>query len=833
MPAERAGYTVTMFLVDISPSMGAMRSVTLPDGSNGEARNIEMTKLEWSLQFVKMKIQEMIFNGRKTDQCGVVIFGSEETDNIINGKNGGYDHVAEYIQIGRPNAGTLAKLDELRASQTAGDSIDALIVGIETQDFYLEKKRTWTRKIVVVTDGENPMEIEDWEAIVTKMAGLNISLTIVGVDFDDDELPYHEEDKSTMKRANETFYARFTSSLPDGLGLFGTLERALLSLSYPHIKETKSSLLATTLRLGDVETRESEAIELGVKLAKCTSLARAGGWKKFVGVEVVEDVEPEGKVTFTEVKRRTEYFIDTSSDADADGKGTTPQDVPMDIDEEEGSKGDGMHLEKVEKEQLVRGFKYGSTYVPCPDGQFEKLRTKKGIDIYGFFQTKNLNRSYPMSEVWYVYASPTSVPDQLAFSSIVQAMYEKGVLAIARMVTRDGADPKMGVLSPVVWPGVDVLLWVQMPFADDVRHYTFPSLSVLTSRSGERITKHPYLPTEEQLEAMDMFVDAMDLTDAGEEEEDGSCPSWFDPRLSYNPSIHRTKQAQFHSAVVSDLASHPLPPPHCELTKYFNCPRRVVKAARDALEECKGIFNVKEVPKKAPRARKDGHMHARDEDEDMILLDQKGPPRKRPSTVVPSATSQALDSAFQVRAGKKKAPTSGSETETESEEELLLEAKPKQSAEPGLPTPTASPEPEPDPQRAPGRIIGNAFPLKDFRQNLKQGDVVTKAIEDLGVVVREIVGRPFGSRRKDEMLECLQGLREVCLREDEIYAWNAILQSLKKDCAAENGNKEFWTELQKLGRKISLISLNEAQKLGGMSDVSEAAAAAFMQQLAY
>lgn len=61
----------------------------------------------------------------------------------------------------------------------------------------------------------------------------------------------------------------------------------------------------------------------------------------------------------------------------------------------------------------------------------------------------------------------------------------------------------------------------QMPFADDVRHYTFPSLSTLTSRSGERMTRHAYLPTEEQLEAMDKFVDAMDLTDAGEEEEDG------------------------------------------------------------------------------------------------------------------------------------------------------------------------------------------------------------------------------------------------------------------------------------------------------------------------
>lgn len=59
-----------------------------------------------------------------------------------------------------------------------------------------------------------------------------------------------------------------------------------------------------------------------------------------------------------------------------------------------------------------------------------------------------------------------------------------------------------------------------MPFADDVRHYTFPSLLTLISRSGEEITKHPYIPTEEQLEAMDTFIDSMDLMEA-EKDEDG------------------------------------------------------------------------------------------------------------------------------------------------------------------------------------------------------------------------------------------------------------------------------------------------------------------------
>jgi ATP-dependent DNA helicase 2 subunit 2 len=60
-----------------------------------------------------------------------------------------------------------------------------------------------------------------------------------------------------------------------------------------------------------------------------------------------------------------------------------------------------------------------------------------------------------------------------------------------------------------------------MPFADDVRRYTFASLDKLVSKKGELITEHPYLATKEQLDVMDKFVDSMDLMDAGDKDQDG------------------------------------------------------------------------------------------------------------------------------------------------------------------------------------------------------------------------------------------------------------------------------------------------------------------------
>lgn len=69
---------------------------------------------------------------------------------------------------------------------------------------------------------------------------------------------------------------------------------------------------------------------------------------------------------------------------------------------------------------------------------------------------------------------------------------------------------------------------------------------------------------------------------------------WFSTTMSYNPAVHRIKQAQFHAAVVTDLNRQPLPPPHPELLKYFEPPKRVLKRAKSAIEAAKAAFKVRE-----------------------------------------------------------------------------------------------------------------------------------------------------------------------------------------------------------------------------------------------
>jgi ATP-dependent DNA helicase 2 subunit 2 len=174
-------------------------------------------------------------------------------------------------------------------------------------------------------------------------------------------------------------------------GVMGNCTFALQEISRPDVKLVRSTLMGTILRLGDVDTRAEEAIEVLVKASKASALMRPATWKKYVlredeaGQAIVLD---EDKIVYAPVKLRTEYYVNRNPEEDEDG------DVKMDGENETSSEGEGEgkeeHLEKVEKEELVRGFKYGTTYAPCPDGQFPRLQTQKGIDICGFFHKRKV-----------------------------------------------------------------------------------------------------------------------------------------------------------------------------------------------------------------------------------------------------------------------------------------------------------------------------------------------------------------------------------------------------------------------------------------------------------
>lgn len=186
-----------------------------------------------------------------------------------------------------------------------------------------------------------------------------------------------------------------------GTALVGTMEYALQECARPDVKTTKSVLLSTTLRFGNVEDENlrEEAISLAVRTSKATAVTRPPTMKRFVRKEREPnrmDWERDGGMRaleeFAPVNRRTDYYIEkrtedgmTKAESDLKVEEYDESDLPLEprkpLDD----------FEMVEPEELVRAYKYGATYVPFEEGTFLKLETKKGLDICGFMPASKVS----------------------------------------------------------------------------------------------------------------------------------------------------------------------------------------------------------------------------------------------------------------------------------------------------------------------------------------------------------------------------------------------------------------------------------------------------------
>ena len=188
-----------------------------------------------------------------------------------------------------------------------------------------------------------------------------------------------------------------------------------------------------------------------------------------------------------------------------------------------------------------------------------------------------------------VVAQKTNDKAILALSSLIHALFELDSYAIARVVKKQNAEPLLTVLSPSVEKDYECLLETKLPFHEDVRTYQFPPIDKLITMSGKILKQHRNLPSDELTSAMDDFVDRMDLSQFGRD-EDGEATEYMAPEDTFSPVLHRIEQAKRWRAV---RPSAPLPPVPEVLLKYSKQPVELQEAARPALERLIEVADVK------------------------------------------------------------------------------------------------------------------------------------------------------------------------------------------------------------------------------------------------
>jgi ATP-dependent DNA helicase 2 subunit 2 len=124
-----------------------------------------------------------------------------------------------------------------------------------------------------------------------------------------------------------------------------------------------------------------------------------------------------------------------------------------------------------------------------------------------------------MGDACVTVARKSDTKSEASLSSLVWALSELESYAVARIVPKDGKDPLLVLLAPGIEPDLECLYDIPLPFAEDIRSYQFPPLDRVITVSGQTLTKHRFLPTDELNDAMSDYVDAMDLSTYGIDEE--------------------------------------------------------------------------------------------------------------------------------------------------------------------------------------------------------------------------------------------------------------------------------------------------------------------------
>ena len=115
------------------------------------------------------------------------------------------------------------------------------------------------------------------------------------------------------------------------------------------------------------------------------------------------------------------------------------------------------------------------------DIKMEQDGVPKHFMLLGFTHQSNVPRHHFIAGVDVVLPQKGS-KNERAFAAMVYAMIQSKKVLIARIAERKNADPKLTVLYPHVSKKQPLLYMAQLPTAEDIRDYQFPSLVQSTNK---------------------------------------------------------------------------------------------------------------------------------------------------------------------------------------------------------------------------------------------------------------------------------------------------------------------------------------------------------------
>lgn len=484
--------------------------------------------------------KKLIFS--KYDELGVVVFGTEESNNDLTTEVGGYQNITVLQDIKVVDGDLVDTLQKLPRGTVDGDFLDAIVVGMDMlikkyKDLHKGKKR-----LCLITNAIHPIK-DPFEGSK------------------EDQVMTIAEQMAAQGMKIESIVVRGRLSRDANKGVMDENDHLLSIFS----KKTHTRIVyvdTPTSLLGALKTRRVTPVTV------------------FRGHL---ELSPQMKIKVWVYKKTQEEKFPTlkkySEKAPASNKLATHQ-VKVSY---EYKSVDGSSNSVIPPEQRIKGYRYGPQVVPISTAEWDavKFKPEKGIKVLGFTDASKIKRHCYMKDVYLFIAEPGNTRATLAVSAIARAMKEMNAVAILRCVWRQGQQNiVVGVLTPNISQNdkiPDSFYFNVLPFAEDVREYQFPSFNSFPAS---------WQPNDQQQKAADELVQMLDLAPSGKEA--------LLPEFTPNPVLERFYRHLELKAKQPDAA---VPPLDETLKKIIEPDPELVAENKSVFDALHRHFELKQNPK--------------------------------------------------------------------------------------------------------------------------------------------------------------------------------------------------------------------------------------------
>ncbi|XP_064290970.1 X-ray repair cross-complementing protein 5 isoform X2 [Passer domesticus] len=490
--------------------------LTMSSSSPGEESSLEQAK-----KIMTKFVQRQVFAESK-DEVAVVLFGTNGTRNGLASEDQ-YQNITVHRSLMLPDFDLLEDIQSvIKAGSKQADFLDAIIVCMDLLQKQTIGKKCEKRHIELFTDLNSPVSEDQLGIIIANLKKTGTSLQFflpfpVSVDdgSGDTSASVHahmhrnsspikgltEQQKQGVDVVRKLMY---TLDEEGGLEEIYTFRESLERLSMFKKMERKPMPWPCQLTIGP-------SLSIRIVAYKSVTEERV---KKLWAIVDAKTLRKE------DVQKETVYCLN-------------------DDDETE-----------VQKDDTIQGFRYGSDIVPFSKEDEEQMKYKtegKCFSVLGFTRSSQIQRHYYMgNQALKVFAAKGDENAAVAFSALVRALDELKVVAVVRYAYDRRCYPQIGVAFPCIKDAYECLIYVQLPYMEDLRQYVFSSLK----------NSKKCLPTVDQLSAVDSLIDSMNLV-----QEDGETfEDLFKPSKIPNPHFQRLYQfpgskGNYTCAEVSTTAS--------------------------------------------------------------------------------------------------------------------------------------------------------------------------------------------------------------------------------------------------------------------------------------